>query len=543
MLTYEQLVSQYSDTDVMYDGTDAAIYLPEDFLRIYANESNGSEVRLSLNVYKQTNLYRDTSLGEGGEVNRTLNSKVIAAQLLVDGQQITDLGGYKVLTVFQPTKLSLPALERSNRTVCVFWDFSANQNAGGWSSEGCQYGRTRDDRDVCECDHLTNFAVLVSFYDQSELEHKEILGYITIVGLSLSIAGLALSMLSFIFIKKLRKGRPQQTLFQLSLALMLSWIVFLVGIERTSDHDGCIAVAALLHYLILASFMWMLMEGLLQYLLFVRVMNSYFSNYMWKTSIPSWGLPVIPVIIILAIDTELYKGGDDYCWMDQDAFYYGFAIPVGLIILTNLVVFLMVTTSLCRRKDMSKHSSQSSNQTLVNVRASFICFCVLGLSWIFGFLAIEDARLVFQYLFCITASLQGFIVFLMMTARDKQVRQYWMERLCCCCRGLAKSDSSHTASSNSKAGAQDPLHIPRAHSKKEVMSLTHSSALSSETDSNGNGGYNHTAHKAGYPQAGYTEADYPQAGISDAAYIQPGYLHGGPQARRSSYGQDEPVLF
>ncbi|GFR69280.1 G-protein coupled receptor, partial [Elysia marginata] len=377
MVTYQELVSQYSDRSVEYAGTEAAIYLPEQLLRSYVDNRNGSEIRLAMNVYKVTSLYRDPGSGQDTGVNRTLNSRVIAAQLLVDGQPITELDGYKVLTVFQPTSVVLPTEERPNRTTCVYWNFTANQNAGGWSSDGCRYGRTREGRDVCECDHLTNFAVLVSFYDQSELEHKEILGYITIVGLSLSIAGLALSMLSFIFIKKLRQGRPQQTLFQLSLALLLSWVVFLAGIERTSNHDGCIAVAAILHYLILASFMWMLMEALLQYLLFVRVMNSYFTNYMWKTSIPSWGLPIIPVIIILAIDTELYKGGDDYCWMDVDAFYYGFAIPVGLIILTNLVVFVLVTVSLWRRKDMSKHSTQKSNHTLVNIRASFICFCVL----------------------------------------------------------------------------------------------------------------------------------------------------------------------
>ena len=89
--------------------------------------------------------------------------------------------------------------------------------------------------------------------------------------------------------RKLRKSRPQQTLFQLCLALLLSWLVFLAGIERTSDHEGCLAVAAILHYLILASFMWMLMEGLLQYLLFLKVMKPFFNNYMLKTSIISWG--------------------------------------------------------------------------------------------------------------------------------------------------------------------------------------------------------------------------------------------------------------
>ncbi|GFO27163.1 adhesion G-protein coupled receptor g4-like [Plakobranchus ocellatus] len=201
VVAFEELVSQFSDSQVEYVGTQAAIYLPEEFIRTYTNNNSNTEVRLSMNVYKVTNLYRDPSFGQDDGVNRTLNSRVIAAQLLVGGEEITDLGGYKVLTVFEPTVYVLPSEERPNRTTCVYWDFSANEGAGGWSSDGCIYGRTTEGRDLCECDHLTNFAVLVSFYDQSELEHKEILGYITIVGLSLSIAGLAMSMLSFIFIR------------------------------------------------------------------------------------------------------------------------------------------------------------------------------------------------------------------------------------------------------------------------------------------------------------------------------------------------------
>ncbi|CAL1539176.1 unnamed protein product, partial [Lymnaea stagnalis] len=217
----------------------------------------------------------------------------------------------------------------------------------------------------------------------------------------------------------------------------MSWVVFLAGVTQTSSHAGCIAVAALLHYLILSSFMWMLMEGILQYLLFVKVMNTYFTHYMWKTSIPAWGLPVIPVAIVLIIDPGLYRGGNKYCWMSLPAFYYSFVIPVGLIVLTNIVIFIMVVVSLCCRKNMTKYSSSSQNQTVVNIRASFVCFCVLGecsLSWIFGFLAIDDARIVFQYIFCISVSLQGFVIFAMMTARDKNVRAFWSSWLCFFCK-------------------------------------------------------------------------------------------------------------
>ena len=37
----------------------------------------------------------------------------------------------------------------------------------------------------------------------------------------------------------------------------------------------------------------------------------------------------------------------------------------------------------------------------------FIC---LGLSWIFGFLAVGEAKLTFEYLFSITTPLQGFLL-------------------------------------------------------------------------------------------------------------------------------------
>ncbi|XP_055869369.1 uncharacterized protein LOC106073017 isoform X2 [Biomphalaria glabrata] len=433
MLAEENLVSLFSDDSMNYNKLLAAIILPRALIESY----NASTVRLAMHAYQDLTLYEASETSQVN--NRTLNSRVIAAKLLVDGKEISDLHHHRVKTYFLPTRLLKPEL-RSNLTACSYWDYKANAGKGNWSSDGCDFEATIEGRDICTCDHLTNFAILMNFYDQDVLvnEHQLALSIISIIGLSLSIAGLSLTILSFIFIKSLHHSRPQQTLFQLSLALLCSWIIFLAGIKQTTSYGGCIVVAVLLHYFILASFMWMLMEGILQYLLFVKVLNTYFSNYILKTSLPAWGLPLIPVIILLIIDRELYKGGNEYCWLSLPAFYYGFIIPVGLIIFTNIILFIIVVISLCRRRDMSKYSSVKQNQMLVNIRASFICFCVLGLTWIFGFLTINDARIAFQYLFCIFNSLQGFIIFMMMTIRDRNVRAYWKSKLSFCCPSLNK---------------------------------------------------------------------------------------------------------
>lgn len=57
-------------------------------------------------------------------------------------------------------------VQQNNRTIssntsCVFWDFNENNGAGDWSEEGCKYAGATDDSVACECDHLTNFAVLM----------------------------------------------------------------------------------------------------------------------------------------------------------------------------------------------------------------------------------------------------------------------------------------------------------------------------------------------------------------------------------------------
>ena len=82
-----------------------------------------------------------------------------------------------------------------------------------------------------------------------------------------------------------------------------------------------------------------------------------------------------------------------------------------------------------------------------------------GLSWVFAFFAIEDARVVFQYLFTISTSLQGLLIFLVFTVRDPTVRAYW-RRVCC---GKGKADKSSTDKTRTKGrerGSSDSDQMP-----------------------------------------------------------------------------------
>jgi len=69
----------------------------------------------------------------------------------------------------------------------------------------------------------------------------------------------------------------------------------------------------------------------------------------------------------------------------------------------------------------------------------------IGLTWMFGYMAIADARLVFQYVFTILNSLQGFFIFVLFVLRKKKVREQWYF---ICCKGVEKDRVSRSLSAS-----------------------------------------------------------------------------------------------
>ena len=100
----------------------------------------------------------------------------------------------------------------------------------------------------------------------------------------------------YYFRRKIRKGRSQMVLLHLALALLAVDIIILADIrpikerclDQISNYVGCRAVAALLHYFLLVSFLWMLVEAVIQYLKFVKVFDTYTPRFMLKAALPAW---------------------------------------------------------------------------------------------------------------------------------------------------------------------------------------------------------------------------------------------------------------
>ncbi|XP_023603002.1 adhesion G protein-coupled receptor E2-like [Myotis lucifugus] len=362
----------------------------------------------------------ETHKGLQQEVSPVLLSDVISA--FVSNKDTQNLSS-PVTFVFKHVSAVTPRPKQ--KVFCVFWEPGQN-GSGHWSTKGCWRVGTGDTSTACQCTHLSSFAVLMAHYDVQDDDPA--LAVITYVGLSLSLLCLLLAALTFLLCKAIQNTSTSLHL-QLSLCLFLAHLLFLTAIDRTEPKVLCAIIAGALHYLYLASFTWMLLEGLHLFLTTrnLTVVNySNVSRFMKKFMLPvGYGVPAVIVAISAASRPHLY-GTPARCWLHPEkGFIWGFLGPVCVILFVNLAFFLM-TLWILKSKLSSLNSDVSTlkNTRMLTFKAIAQLF-ILGCTWCLGILQVGPAAHAMAYLFTIINSLQGVFIFLVYCLLSQQVREQY----------------------------------------------------------------------------------------------------------------------
>nr|XP_056700094.1 adhesion G protein-coupled receptor L4 isoform X3 [Euleptes europaea] len=214
---------------------------------------------------------------------------------------------------------------------CAFWNYSEDTMEGNWSTEGCETIHFNRTHTSCRCNHLTHFAVLMSSND-SDVDVKDyILTRITQLGIIISLICLSMCIFTFWFFSEIQSTRT--TIHKnLCCSLFLAELIFLVGINMSTNQLFCSITAGLLHYFLLAAFAWMCIEGIHLYLIVVGVM--YNKGFLHKNFyIFGYVSPAVVVGISAALGYKYYRR-TDACWLStKNNFIWSFIGPACLIIL------------------------------------------------------------------------------------------------------------------------------------------------------------------------------------------------------------------
>nr|XP_023968667.2 adhesion G protein-coupled receptor E3-like [Chrysemys picta bellii] len=264
-------------------------------------------------------------------------------------------------------------------------------------------------------------------YEESEENfspwESDPLTIITYVGLTLSLLCLFLAILTFLLCRSIRNVSTSLHL-QLCLCLFLADLLFLTALTHPGSQVACAVIAGLLHYLFLASFSWMFLEGLH---LFLTVRNLKVVNYTSASRFKKrfmypfgYGFPALVVAISAAVNHKGY-GTSERCFLSPESgFHWSFWGPVCAIILINITFFALTLWIL--RKTLSSLNADVStlrDHRLLTFKA-IAQFFILGCTWGLGPFT---RSVVMQYLFFILDSLQGPFIFLVHCLLNRQVRE------------------------------------------------------------------------------------------------------------------------
>lgn len=345
--------------------------------------------------------------------------------------------------------------EMTDDDVCGYWEFQPNgtsSDSSEWMQQGCEFlGISKYDKSLalCGCSHLTHFAYLImGTYVHDVTPGSDViitmtdlvaLDTITILGSTLSILGIIGIFITAICFRTWREKASTKVLLQLSLAIALQMILISfvssekheLSLDTASEKRSCVILGTSLHYSVLVTFSWMLITAFLQFKRYVIVLgNLKPERFFLKSFIIGWGSPLIPVVTVLTIDPYLYIP-EIYgiCYPQGLAFYFSVLLPIALIIIANLIVFILVIYNILKSGSSKGGSNRKHDHTMIcsQLRVSVFLFFLLGLTWIFGLLAQSQTTILFSYLFCLTATIQGFVLFLYFIVMDPITRKLWRE--------------------------------------------------------------------------------------------------------------------
>ncbi|XP_026016749.1 adhesion G-protein coupled receptor G7-like [Astatotilapia calliptera] len=413
---------------------DALIYVrfpPAEGVRSRQTDSN---VSLGFVLYQNDRFFRSKLY-----MSRRATIRVLSAS--IRGQE-PNMEPQHVEMMFRPRLINGTSLYDFS---CVFWNYSQKD----WSTSGCSKGNTSDGLMRCFCNHTTNFAALWSFSETFD-HYAEALGVISTVGLSLSFLGLIVTIIynvREIFQneetssqnagdRNLISMRSQLCIY---ISLLAFIITFVSGVQNSSrqidvavqtddrtndildsderiepDRGSCTAVVALLHFLLMSTFMWNSVNS--TQILLWKIHLSVPPHWTLLSMALGWGVPALFMAITLGVtyrvDSPLGYRQEEFCWLAaldknkhfsfEKPLFWGFLLPVSLILIYNIVLLFYF-------------SSKVRQELTFLFLSSFTLVLLLGVSWVFGYLVLVTSgtvNLTFSILFCLCTTTQGFQMFI-----------------------------------------------------------------------------------------------------------------------------------
>ena len=280
-------------------------------------------------------------------------------------------------------------------------------------------------------------AFICTHFLESEISmnrFSEKMGFLTIVGLGISITALIFHLFTFCLVSEIR-NLSGQNLVSLSVSLIVAYSCFiLIQFEKVKkSKHACTLFGLVMYYFFLSSICWMnvmafdVWRTLRRATKELRVSKGRQLVRFLLYSIYAWLLSAIFVIISITADHYNYLpsefrpqfGQSGNCWFaKKKALIIFFAGPVAVIMIINIVLFIL-SASMIIASTSNKSQLSTSKNNRNNYKLYLRLWLLMGLTWIVGFLASFSNSMYLWYIFVILNTLQGLFIFIGFSCKRK----------------------------------------------------------------------------------------------------------------------------
>ncbi|XP_055935569.1 uncharacterized protein LOC129965577 [Argiope bruennichi] len=258
-------------------------------------------------------------------------------------------------------------------------------------------------------------------YASDENKFFEVMGYVTLIGLGISMLSLFLHFVMFWIVPDLQ-NLSGKCLVSLCVALFFAYASYIIGASTTLSQSSCTLVAFFKYYFFQSSFFWMAViafdvwRTLKMATTELRVSSGKQIKRFIIYSFFSWGTPLsLTGLLAVAEFTDtfplIYRPGfaSPQCWFlkrrSLATFFFG---PLVLIMLMNVVLFFTSSRMILMTTQSSvKQQSQAQRR---NFKLYLRLALLMGLTWIVGVVASYADVESLWYLFCVLNTFQGVFI-------------------------------------------------------------------------------------------------------------------------------------
>ncbi|KAK3590964.1 hypothetical protein CHS0354_034536 [Potamilus streckersoni] len=283
-----------------------------------------------------------------------------------------------------------------------------------WTREGCQLMRDMGKSGTCTCSSPGIFAITTDMYNDNWNKgevHPLLMNFASYTGCASSAVLCLLTYLLHIYFRT-----SSNTAFlhkNMSVSIVFSQIVFMVGIDRYENTLVCHVFAVMLHYFFLTTFSWLMNEAFNLYTVITYSVHSHGglseSGSSLRYHIIGWVIPGVLVGAFVGSQRESYYN-PAMCWVSWDNIWLCIGPAAGILLVTIMVLIFTAK----EHNENSYTKSEKTNKFILNImKALWTQVILITVFWSFAFVSLKMTDRIIKYLFGLFGFLQGvfFIVF------------------------------------------------------------------------------------------------------------------------------------